>query len=129
MGNVITDISSLAATISAELQDWQMEKEAEVKRAIKKRAKECKTQIAATSPVRYGLYSQGWTENTAYESQRGIRIIVHNQHYPGLTHLLEHGHAIKPGGGRVTGIPHIKPAEEAAKEAVQEDIKQIYGGA
>ncbi len=129
MSKIKGDVGSLSAIIAQELEQWQMDKEKEVKRALTKRARECKNRITQSSPVRYGLYSSAWRGEAVYESQRAIRIIIHNRDYPGLTHLLEYGHAIKPGTGRVLGIPHIKPAEEEAKANVEEDLKKIFGGA
>ena len=44
-----------------------------------------------------------------------------------LSHLLENGHA-KRGGGRVQAIPHIKPAEQAGIEKLEEDIERALKG-
>ena len=49
--------------------------------------------------------------------------VVYNSKYPGLPHLLEHGHA-KRGGGRVRAIPHIAPAEAAGEQQLTQDIER-----
>lgn len=135
-GDVICGPDSLAATISKELEQWQMDCEVEMKRRLRKRARECKAKIQNDSPVRYGLYAKGWRSRVAYEGPRGLRIMIFNLTHPGLTHLLEYGHAIqnKPGKkaptfGRTAGFPHIKPAEEEAKDGVIDDLIDVFGGA
>ena len=61
-----------------------------------------------------GKYAKGW----GYKSEKGFGgsagVTVHNKAKPGLTHLLENGHVSKNQYGtyeRVSGKPHIKPAE------------------
>lgn len=72
-------------------------------------------------------YKDGWTYRLAKELM-SFEVTIYNKSKPGLTHLLEHGHAIvfyghaKAGGGRTQAIPHIAPAEEWA---VDEFIKVI----
>ena len=45
-----------------------------------------------------------------------------------LTHLLEHGHAVRGGTGRTRAFPHWKPAEEEAKDEYEKELtNQIEG--
>lgn len=55
-------------------------------------------------------YWKGW--KAEYERNRfGATVTLHNSRLPGLTHLLEHGHALR-NGGRVAGKVHIAPVEK-----------------
>ena len=74
-------------------------------------------QLKATSPTRTHRYSKAWTRK-----KREDGYIVYNKRYY-LTHLLEHGHA-KRGGGRVSGIKHIEPAEQKAIDAFEQELRR-----
>lgn len=61
-----------------------------------------------------GKYAKGWT--VTEESKPHYKTaIIYNKSVPGLTHLLEFGHALIIGGrnvGKVEGREHIGPVEE-----------------
>jgi len=79
-------------------------------------------QLKQTSPKRYGKYAKSWTMKTEKLFGQPHTRIIHAKapHYR-LVHLLEHGHA-KVGGGRVEGIPHVRPAEE---EVIREFTREV----
>lgn len=99
--------------------------EAEVlERESDKVSKEAVKLIKKTSPKSKKkqdthTYAEGWTRQ---KNKRGnlYEYTLYNASKPGLTHLLEKGHAVKPEPEdpdrkkRVEGKPHIKPAEEWA---------------
>ena len=47
---------------------------------------------------------------------------------PGLTHLLEYGHAVKGGRGRTRAFPHWAPAEAEAIETLERKLTQKIEG-
>jgi hypothetical protein len=87
-------------------------------------ATDIKREIQAGSPVgKTGRYKKGW-RITKRDSKGVTSRIIHNALFPGLVHLLEHGHA-KRGGGRVAGKPHVAPAAETRIRQMEENIKRI----
>lgn len=115
-------VDDLSREVKAQLQAYCDEVTEAVKAEVDSVAEECLQEIKANSPVRTGRYRKGWRKEVSFESRDDIRITVRNKPYPGLTHLLENGHA-KAGGGRVEGIPHIKPAELHAAEKLADKVK------
>ena len=120
----MTKIDGLAAEITKQLEVYTTEVEKKVKRAENKATTSAANELKQTSPRRSTSekhYADGWGKKRTEEG-----IVVYNKTKPGLTHLLEKGHA-KVSGGRVEGIPHIRPAEQKAirefEEAVEKAIK------
>ena len=70
--------------------------------------------------LKKGRYGSGWTFKVE-KSRVGVTGVVYNSKYPGLPHLLEHGHA-KRGGGFVQGTPHIAPVEEQIVKLYEEEV-------
>lgn len=120
------EIESLAVEISAMLEEYAEEVAEDMKNEAKEVAKEVVKELKETSPVGSGYgghYKDGWKAKVEKETSQSLRIRVYNKKKPGLTHLLEKGHA-KRGGGRVEGIPHIAPAEKHAKEEYERRLKE-----
>lgn len=121
MGKVRVD--GMAEALGAVLEDYGQEVRDTVKRTVKAAGESCKEDIQRRSPKRTGIYRKGWRCETVYDGPKGIRVRVGNKTSGQLTHLLEHGHA-KAGGGRVEGIPHIRPAEEKMQRQLLLDLKE-----
>lgn len=115
-----SEIARLMNEYAADVAD-DMKEEA---RAV---AKEAVKALKASSPSgsggRKGHYKDGWASKVESEDAVSIGIRVYNRKKPGLTHLLEKGHA-KRGGGRVEGIPHIAPAEQQAARDYEERLRR-----
>ena len=64
---------------------------------------------------------------TTRETSSFMEVTVHSRNRYQLAHLLEFGHA-KRGGGRVSGKPHIAPAEEKGIRQLEEEIRKALEG-
>lgn len=113
-------VDDLAGEIVLAVRTYTDEVGAAIEEAVKETAQGLAADLRETSPKDTGEYAKGWT---ARKEGPG-RYVVYNKKKPQLTHLLEHGHA-KAGGGRVEGIPHIKPAEERHAPQLERKIAQI----
>ena len=120
-------IDSLGKEIAKMMEEYASEVAADIKAEARAVAKETVKELKKTSPdgpgSRKGHYKDGWASKVETENAVSIGIQIYNKKKPGLTHLLEKGHA-KRNGGRVDGIPHIKIAEKHAKEILQERIER-----
>ena len=120
MANI--NIDRLAAEIAEALATYSDDVVEKIDKSSSKIGKEAVKQLKQTSPKRYGKYAKSWTMKTEKLFGQPHTRIIHAKapHYR-LVHLLEHGHA-KVGGGRVEGIPHVRPAEE---EVIREFAREV----
>lgn len=100
-------IDSLGKEIAKMMEEYASEVAADIKAEARAVAKETVKELKKTSPdgsgSRKGHYKDGWASKVETENAVSIGIRIYNKKKPGLTHLLEKGHA-KRGGGRVEGI-------------------------
>ena len=120
-------IDKLADTIMAGLKEYADLATDDMKAAVKKAGQEVRKDIQANAPKRTGKYAKSWTVKTTKETSSSLEVTVHSKNRYQLAHLLEYGHA-KRGGGRVSGRPHIAPAEQKGIEQLERDIKKALGG-
>ena len=116
-------VDQLSSEIMSALDEYKKVTDEVVKTAVNSVSKETKAMAQAGSPVKSGGYQKGWAVKKTSEKTGQVSITVYNRTKPGLTHLLEKGHA-KRGGGRVAGRPHIAPAEQAGIEQLQSLIEK-----
>ena len=125
-----TKIDNLGAEIAKMMEEYSKDVTDDMKAAAKKVSKETVKELKSTSPMgkgsKKGHYKDGWKSKVNSESAVSIGIKVYNSKKPGLTHLLEKGHA-KRGGGRVEGKPHIAPAAKKAAENYEKMLKERLG--
>lgn len=120
------DIDKLSVTVMQELNAYRDETVEAMKEAVTKTAKETVKLLKRTSPEDTGGYEKSW----AYKRDKNLSgkyrydLVVYARKYEyAKTHLLENGHA-KRNGGRVEGIPHIKPAEDFAYMLVETELRK-----
>lgn len=120
-------IDALAGEVMKLMEEYAADVSADMKTEAKTVAKEAVKELKQTSPEgkgsRKGHYKEGWASKVESENVVSIGIRIYNRKKPGLTHLLEKGHA-KRGGGRVEGKPHISNAEENAINNYEKRLKE-----
>lgn len=115
-------INDLSKEIARALQIYTAEVTEGLEQAKEKAAKNAVKKLKRRSPRKTGEYAKGWRARKV-----GSAWVVHNATNYQLTHLLEHGHA-KRGGGRVSGIPHIRPTEEEAIKEYTKEAERVIRG-
>ena len=107
----MTTVDAMADEIMKGLTDYAYLADTAMKKAVRKTAKSVKDEISANAPKRTGTYAKSWSSKKIKENSHSLEMTVHSKNRYQLAHLLEKGYA-KRGGGRVSGKPHIAPAEE-----------------
>ena len=119
----MTSIDDMAAEIMEGLSEYAELADTAMKKAVRKTATAVKNEISAKAPVKSGRYKRSWTAKKTKENSHSLEMTVHSKDRYQIAHLLEHGHA-KRGGGRVTAIPHIAPAEQHGEEMLTNLIEE-----
>lgn len=93
-----------------------------MKDAVDKAAKTVKKEIQAGAPKDTGAYKKSWRIKTTKNKSHDVKKTVYSAKKYRLTHLLEHGHALR-NGGRARAFPHIEPAAELGERQLIQDIE------
>lgn len=107
------------------LDDYAEDVQEAVARAVEETGKKALKTVKAKSPVRKGKgggrYKKGWRMKKERSGVFGkqAHVTIYNATDGPLVHLLENGHQ-KSSGGRVAGIPHVRPAYEEAERLLPE---------
>ncbi len=118
------DIDELTKEVMRGLQEYSELANSEMKKAVRKTANSVKKEISANAPKLTGDYAKSWRASLTEERSHAIHMTVHaNPPEYRLAHLLENGHA-KRGGGRVSGKPHIEPAEKSGEILLENLIRK-----
>jgi hypothetical protein len=113
----------LAATVSDMLKDYAGDCSEVLEETVKKVTKDAANELKSAGTFGgTGKYRKGWKAKVE-KSRLGVEGVVYNAAMPGLTHLLEHGHALR-GGGRSRSFPHIAPVNEKAQQAAVDELER-----
>ena len=125
--NTKVQVGNLGRQIKILLDQYTDEVQEALKYAIPEVANETKKKVVQNAKAkgfeRTGAYVKGW----AVKKTVGVNFVaavVHNKDRYRIAHLLENGHVVKNGTGRigagkktwVNGSEHIAPAEQWANE-------------
>ena len=126
MSKTKANIDGLSDVIAKMLTSYSSEIRGDVDKAAKKVSKDAVKRLKAGGTYKGGKasgYNSGWKVKVT-EGIAGVEVVVHNAKAPGLTHLLEKGHAM-PQGGRSRAFPHIAPAEQEAVEQFRREVERV----
>lgn len=119
------DVDKLSMEVVKNLQLYSKVTIEMVEKAVVETAKETVQELRVTSPEgKTGEYAKSWKckrDKEAKGKNRYNMIVYAEKPDYRLTHLLEHGHALK-SGGRTRAFPHIKNVELNAIERLEAKI-------
>lgn len=111
-------MADLSSELEIILMDFRNGTEEAIEKVANEVADEAIEKLKSTSPKKRPKYYMGWGKKKVNKA-----VVICNKKYPGLTHLLEHGHATR-NGGRARAIPHIKPVEDFVIKSYQDKLKK-----
>lgn len=117
-------VDDLAGAVAEAFAEYSEEVIENTKKEVRNVAKQTVAELRDSSPKKTGEYAKGWKSKVQHESRSDIRIIVYNAKKPQLTHLLENGYALR-SGGRFSGIPHLRIAEQNAIQRLGGRLKVV----
>lgn len=115
-------MDGLEKVIDQELDDYIKETTSIMREVVEEVTDNAVDTLKISSPRKTDKYARGWKSKTTSDSSTGLTKSIHNR-TPGLTHLLENGHA-KQNGGRVEGQKHIEIVEKSAVKSLEDKLKQ-----
>ncbi|QBX22695.1 hypothetical protein Javan93_0030 [Streptococcus phage Javan93] len=115
-------LEDLASVIEKELTTYAKETTDVMREVVEEVTDDAVETLRVTSPKRCGKYAKGWTSKATTDTNTALTKTIHNR-TPGLTHLLEDGHA-KQNGGRVEGRKHIAPVEKKTIQSFEDKLRQ-----
>ena len=126
-------IDKLLSTIDITLEDYAKGVDKALEKASDEAGKSAENELHHTSPARTGNYRKSWTySEKAVKKGKSYRteMVVYNQKYYRLTHLLEKSHRIanKYGSyGNSKAQPHISVAQKNAEKEFADVFERELG--
>lgn len=126
MGRKKISVEQLREEVDKILKDYSNDVDEALDKASVTYAKITTRELSSASPIgkdtpKPGKYSKGWGYKK-HKSKKSVGATVWNISDYRLTHLLEHGHALRQGG-RSPAIVHIKPIEENITKEFESEVK------
>lgn len=113
-------VDELEKAVDGILDDFYGAAIEDIQAAAEAAGKQAAKELKSTSPGT--KYPKGWKVKKEH-TRTGASVIVYNDRYYMLAHLLEYGHP-KVNGGRVAGQVHIQPVEQSAKKKFEDELKR-----
>lgn len=119
------------SAVSKLLDQYQTNLYTQLEPVLKMTANEARKELRHNSPKEKGYYQGGWQYKVEMSSRLGGGTMVIYNSRPGLTHLLENGHLVSNGTGRIVGSAsaheHIASVNEFAQKRAIENIEKVIG--
>ena len=115
-------VDALESVLEKELTTYATNATSTMRKVVEEVTEEALETLKTTSPKKRGKYARGWSRKATTDTNTALTHTIYNR-TPGLTHLLEEGHA-KQNGGRVEGIRHIAPVEKRAVQSIEEKLRK-----
>lgn len=115
-------VDGLSNALKKVMEEYEEEANQVLKETVEKVAKSAKKDLKSSSPKKTGKYASGWSCRVTENRLGHVEGVVYNGSKPGLTHLLENGHATKNGTGRLYSSTPAHPHIAAVNEKAQEDF-------
>ncbi len=117
-------IGNLAKEVMKQLDGYGIETGLKVEKISKEVAKDTAKMLNKNSPELTGDYAASWTYGVGETKRTRHTTVVHAEKPEyALTHLLEKGHQNR-NGGRTAPAVHIEPAEKAAVEELEKELRK-----
>ena len=114
--------ADLQRVVNGILSDYAEDVREAVDEATTKTAADAVKKLKTNSmPFKDNTYSKGWTKKVT-RNRLYSQATVYNRTEGRLTHLLEHGHALR-NGGRARAFPHIAPVNDQVPEVFEEKLE------
>lgn len=126
----------LAVELTRVIALYNQEVQEAVANSVTAIAKEGRAKVKQNSPKRTGAYAKGWAVSNEYKKGKQ-QVRIYNKTKYQLAHLLENGHVVRNGTGRigpgkktsVAGNPHIAPVNDWAQQEVVSAIEEAIKNA